>query len=92
MSKTPPWADYFTMDNLPNEDMKIIAEIIGLSNVITLMCEVPGFTFTVPKNATRKAKISYIKQNYDGSKLSRYKLAKTCNISENYIYRAIKKK
>ena len=24
MSNTPPWADYFTMDNLPNEDLKIV--------------------------------------------------------------------
>ena len=30
MSKTPPWADYFTMDNLPNEDLKIVATFIGL--------------------------------------------------------------
>ena len=42
MSNTPPWADYFTMDNLPNEDLKIVATFIGLAPTVTLICELSG--------------------------------------------------
>jgi len=46
----------------------------------------------IPKNGTLKAKIDYIKQEYDGTKKSRIELAKTCDLSENYIYRIVRKR
>lgn len=85
-----PWIKNITKENLPNEDLKIIAEILGLGVAIKMMCELPGMNIAIPKNATLKAKIQYIKQNYDGSKKSRYDLAKACGLSENYIYRIAK--
>ena len=88
--QTPPWIDYITMENLPNEDLKIVATIIGLTPTIQLMCEVPGMLISVPKNATLKARVEYVKKHYDGSKKSRYELSKTCGLSENYIYRIAK--
>ena len=88
--QTPPWIDYITMENLPNEDLKIVATIIGLNPTIQLMCEVPGMLISVPKNATLKARVEYVKKHYDGSKKSRYELSKTCGLSENYIYRIAK--
>lgn len=88
--QTPPWIDYITMENLPNEDLKIVAAIIGLSPTIQLMCEVPGMLISIPKNATLKARVEYVKKHYDGSKKSRYELSKACGLSENYIYRIAK--
>ena len=80
------------MENLPNEDLKIVAAIIGLPPTIQLMCEVPGMLISVPKNATLKARVEYVKKHYDGSKKSRYELSKTCGLSENYIYRVAKQR
>ena len=66
MSKTPPWADYFTMDNLPNEDLKIVATFIGLEPTVTLICELSGSTISIPKQATLPARKAYIKKQMDG--------------------------
>ncbi len=82
-----PWIKNITMENLPNEDLKIVSSIIGLEPTIKLMCEIPGITISIPKNATLPAKIEYIMEFYDGSKKSRFELAKICDLSENYIYR-----
>ena len=80
------------MESLPNEDLKIVATIIGLEATIKLMCELPGILISVPKNATLPAKIKYIMEVYDGSKKSRLELAKQCDLSENYIYRIARKR
>ena len=78
---------YINVDNLPNEDLKIVASVIGMDPTIKLMCELPGIIISVPKNATLPAKIEYILNVYDGSKKSRFELARICGLSENYIYR-----
>ncbi len=80
------------MDNLPNEDMKIVANVIGLEATIKIMCELQGVNISVPQNATLSAKIAYIQDVYDGSKQSRVKLSKLCGLSENYIFRMYRKK
>lgn len=90
MLKTPPWADYFTMDNLPNEDLKIVATFIGLEPTVTLICELSGSTIHIPKNATLAARKEYIKKYYDGTKKTRNELRRICDVSENYIYRVVK--
>ena len=90
MSNTPPWADYFTMDNLPNEDLKIVATFIGLEPTVTLICELSGSTISIPKQATLPARKAYIKKHYDGTKKTRNELRRVCNVSENYIDRVVK--
>lgn len=85
-----PWIANITEDTLPNEDLKILAAIIGLAATIEIMCEIPGMNISIPKNCTLRARIEYIKKHYDGSKKSRYELSKLCDLSENYIYRIAK--
>lgn len=80
-----------TIDNLPNEDMRLLASVIGLEATIKVMSEFSGVTFAVPKKAMLAAKIKYIKEVYDGSKTSRSLLAKQCDMSENYILKLYKK-
>jgi len=87
-----PWTKYINIDNLPNEDMKILASIIGLEATIKIMCELQGVNISVPQNATVPAKIAYIQDVYDGSKQSRVKLSKLCGLSENYIFRMYRKR
>ena len=50
-----PWTKYINMDNLPNEDMKIVANVIGLEATIKIMCELQGVNISVPQNATLSA-------------------------------------
>ena len=92
MHTTPPWIDYINMENLPNDDLKIVAETIGLDPTITLMCELSGMMISIPKRATLKAKVDYVMKHYDGSKKSRYELSRACGLSENYIYRIARKR
>ena len=85
--QTPPWTELITMETLPNDDLKILASLVVLHPIIFLMCEYAGTTFTVPRNATLRARREYVKKHYDGSKSSRLYLCKTCNFSENDIYK-----
>lgn len=87
-----PWVKYITMDNLPNEDLELVATIIGLENTKKLMCEIPGTLISIPKNATLRARVAYIKEVYDGSKKSRLQLSRKCNLSESYIFNVCKKR
>ena len=86
-----PWIKHITLENLPNEDMRIIASVIGLEATIKIMSEYSGTTFVVPKKAFLTAKNKYILETYDGSKASRVFLAKQCDLSENYILKIYKR-
>ena len=87
-----PWIQYITEETLPNEDLKILAAIIGLAATIKVMCEVSGMLISVSKICTLKARIEYIKQHYYGTKKYRYELSKLYDLSENYIYRVVNKR
>ena len=89
---TKPWKQFITMENLPNEDMRILAGTIGLEPVKDIITEYPGITFSVPTNAEFPAKVEYIKREYDGSKASRVKLSRECGIGERFIFRMLSKK
>ena len=84
-----PWIELITMETLPNEDLKFLASLVGLQAIIYLMCEYPGTTYTVPKNATMRARRDYVKKYYDESKSSRLYLCRICSVSENDIYKII---
>lgn len=92
MQNSKPWIDKITSENLPNEDLKTIALLLGLEAAIKLMCEIPGVNISIPKNATLLAKVLYIMEQYDGTKKSRLKLAQECDLSEGYIYRIARKR
>ena len=92
MDCNKPWTENITTENLPNKDLKIMAAVIGLDATIKMMCELPGIIISVPKNATLQAKNKNIKKYYDGTKKSRYELAKMCDLSEGYIYRIARKR
>ena len=88
--QTPPWTELITMETLPNEDLKFLASLVGLPPIIFLMCEYPGSTYTVPKNATMRARKEYVRKHYDESKSSRLHLCRTCHFAENDIYKIIR--
>lgn len=82
-----PWIKNVTIDTSPNEDLKILASVVGLPATIKSICKYPRILISVPKSTTLQARIDYVKENYDGSKKSRCELSKICELSERTIYK-----
>ena len=79
------WMKDFTKDQLPGEDIKLVADFFGLNIAIKFLEELPGTLIHIPKTGLNKLRNQYICQVYDGSKESRVRLAQKFGVSEGYI-------
>jgi hypothetical protein len=81
------WLSELSTDEfeMPNDDIKEISERYGVNFALQLMSDMPGILINVPKTGLNKLRNMYICKYYDGSKQSRVKLARECNVTENYI-------
>ena len=86
-----PWMDYIRPEDMPNDDLKFIAESAGIKSVLALIFCTPGLTVTIPKNSFKEVKERYIMSKYDGTKYSINRLAVDCGLSQRYIYKIIEK-
>lgn len=89
--KLKPWMENITIDDLPNEDLKFLAEEAGIKYALMMLFLFPGVTVTIPNNPFAKLKENYIINNYDGTKSSINRLAIECEITQRHVYRIIKK-
>ena len=80
-----PWIEKLTPDNLPNEDLRIVASLIGLDVAVKMMDVLSGLTINIPRYGYRKARERYIAQNYDGTRKSLIKLVLECDVTEGYV-------
>ena len=87
----PKWAKYIREDNIEDGDVQALVPLIGLDAVKKIMIRYAGTHIIVPKQMLTKYKHQYILDNYDGTKLSRMKLALECEFTEGYVYKIIKK-
>lgn len=87
-----PWIDTATSEDFPTDDLRIMAEIIGMPATIKLLTEATGCVFTMTKNWDRELIKRYIRRVYDGSKLSRMRLCMLCKVNENYIHKICSQK
>ena len=87
-----PWIDTATSEDLPTEDLKLMAGIIGMPATIKLLTEATGCVFTMTKNWDRELIKRYIKRVYDGTKRSRMNLCILCKVNENYIHKICSEK
>ena len=46
-----PWMDYIKPDDMPNDDLKIIAESAGIRSALALIFCTPGLTVSIPTKA-----------------------------------------
>ncbi|OGI25437.1 MAG: hypothetical protein A2287_03430 [Candidatus Melainabacteria bacterium RIFOXYA12_FULL_32_12] len=83
------WEKSLTIEDLPSEDLKIVADLYGVEFALKLMNDLPGVIINVPSNALKKIRNRYICRNYDGSKKSRMTLALECDVTEGYIKRIV---
>jgi Mor family transcriptional regulator len=79
------WTKYITKADLPNVELKLVADIIGMETTINLMEELAGTFINFPKTALNKCRNQFICEEYDGSKESRMALAKKFGVTERYI-------
>ncbi len=79
------WTSHLTIDELPNEELKLVADIFGVKITIKFMEELPGTLINIPKTGLNKCRNQYICQMYDGSKSSRMRLAIKFGVTEGYI-------
>ena len=88
--KEPVWAKYIKVDNMPNADMAIIAETMGLEVAKKFLFELRGINFSVPFNYSFKYRREHFIQNYDGTTASLKKLCRECDFSRRYAYKMVK--
>ena len=86
-----PWMDYIKPEDMPNDDLRFIAESAGIRSALALIFCTPGLTVTVPKNSFTAVKERYIVSQYDGTKYTINRLAIECGLSQRYVYKIIKK-
>lgn len=49
-----PWMDYIRPEDMPNDDLKFIAESAGIKSALALIFCTPGLTVTIPKIRLKK--------------------------------------
>ena len=84
-----PWMDNATPNDMPNDDLKFVAETVGMRQAFLFIFLLSGLTVYVPKNALKLVKERHIINEYDGTRYTINKLAKECDLSQRQIYRII---
>ena len=86
-----PWMEKATPDDMPNDDLKYVAEKAGMRYALMLIFLLAGLTVNIPKNSFKKLKEKYIIKEYDGTRFTLNRLAVECDISQRLVYKIIKK-
>jgi len=69
------WMEKITANDMPNEDLKYIAQNAGLKMALMLIFLLPGLSIYIPKLALKKLKEHYIMTEYDGTRTTLNRLA-----------------
>ncbi|MBO6272996.1 hypothetical protein J6O48_09510 [bacterium] len=85
------WMEKITANDMPNEDLKYIAQNAGLKMALMLIFLLPGLSIYIPKLALKKLKEHYIMTEYDGTRTTLNRLAIECDYSQRYVYKIIRK-
>ena len=76
-------AELITIDDMPNDDMRLVAETVGLEMAVTLMQHMGGITLSIPKLGMKKVAIRVIQKQYNGSNGKR--LALKLGVTERFV-------
>lgn len=85
------WMKNVTSNDMPNDDLKFVAENAGIKSAMALILLVPGLTVTIPRNALKTLKEKHILNEYDGTKYTLNRLAVECDLSQRYVYNLIRR-
>lgn len=75
------------IEDLPNDELRDLAEIIGLEATVRMMCHWAGMQVRVPVTGLRNVQKKYVQAVYDGSNIGRIaqRLGITYRTVERYI-------
>jgi len=79
------WLDELTVETMPNDDLREIAELIGLDAAKKLLYYFRGCTIIVPRIGVRNALPDLVRKHYNG--FNARDLALKFGVSERTIYR-----
>ena len=80
-----PWMENITIEDMPNDDLKFVAQCAGIKTALTLIFCLPGLILNIPKNALNNLKKRYIIKEYDGTKMTLNRLVVECNFSQRKV-------
>lgn len=89
--KFKPWMENITIEDMPNDDLKFVAQCAGIKAALTLIFCLPGLILNIPKNALKRLKERYILKEYDGTKMTLNRLVIECELSQRQVEALIRK-
>lgn len=88
-----PWDDaLLSVEDMPNEEMKIVATLCGIKTAMKLMKNLPGVTIYIPTKGIKILRDNYIYKAYDGSRESVIKLCRMLRITQKQVRNIIRKR
>jgi Mor family transcriptional regulator len=85
--KKRDWLGNLTPEDMPNRDLKIVAELCGTEVATKLLKELGGIQISIPQNGAKRVLQTYILKRYDGTNVK--ELAIDTGISERHVYRML---
>jgi Mor family transcriptional regulator len=83
--------DFFgglSIEDMPTEDLKLVARACGPDVAAKLLKELPGVTLYIPRSGITQVKKNYIRKNFNGSNAK--KLAIETGYSEMHLYAIVR--
>lgn len=84
------WEKGLQADDMPTDDLRLIAERCGVDVAIKLMEHLPGIQLYISSHAKKQLLDGYIKRNFDGTRQKANQLALECHVSVAHIYNVLK--
>lgn len=81
---------FVTIDDLPNADLKLVAQVCGLATAVSLIENMPGVKISIPKNCNRRTMQRAVMEMYNGTNVK--SLSAKLGISERQVYRLLQSK
>lgn len=78
--------------DLPNEDVRYLADVIGLEAAQLLLERCAGMTFYIPLKMSKDFHRQYIAEHFTGTVRSARALAQELGITEQTVYRILRGK
>lgn len=89
---TEKWIKDIKPEDMPTENLRLIAESCGVEATIKLIEGIGGISVYIPSSAKTQIKTNYILKKYDGTRDCVNRLAIELGVSANYIYKIVNKK
>ena len=84
--------EQITSEDMPTENMKIIAETCGIDIAIKILKNLGGLSLYIPSSGISLIHNKYILKRYDGTRDCANRLALELGVSINYVYKILKQK